>query len=198
MTELGYLYDRSALLVMEHPQIASNLEKKVKEKLEAKQLPNLQIEHGKIKVGREVLPFVVPGEMQEHLLIQQLVGNGMVATVAVGVAKQGREDVRVWWLLFEGNASTAMIKGIGGGAMMVLGAATLISDFFAPGVGRIGRTLLGLGNRVMEGRHGDPYQPASNEALALARTIHHVIYRALDELGVDRDFVQELAQPNSQ
>ena len=142
----------------------------------------------------------VAGEKREHIVFDQKLGGGTVATVALRVAPRGTQDLEISWRLFERNVAKSIFAGMSQTTIVIIGVLwTLMSLALMPlGVGFctfiIGPIIIGFGMGWWGSSKGKTkattYQQLDSRALAQA--VDYSLMKTLDDLGISKDEIRVL------
>jgi hypothetical protein len=194
----GMQVDAWGAFVPDRADLVDQVKEEIVKEVEKRGLPNLTISTQDLGIGSSA--EAIMGEKREHLIFEQKLGGGAVASVALRVAPRGQNDLELSWRLMESNAIKSIAAGTTQTGLVVFGIAwTLLSVALMPlGVGFctviIGPIIIGVGmgwwGKDRGKTRATTYQQLDSRALAQA--VDFSLMRTLETLGVSKDELRTL------
>ncbi len=194
----GLQVDAWGALVPGRADLAEAIKEALVKEVENRGLEDLTTSTEDLGVGTAAQALV--GEKREHLVFEQKLGSGAVASVALRAAPRGQHDLELSWRLMERNLTKSLFAGMSQGTLVTVGILwTLLSLALTPlGVGFctiiFGPIMIGMGMGWWGQDRGKSratsYQQLDSRALAQA--VDYSLMVTLEELGVSSDELRVL------
>jgi hypothetical protein len=194
----GIQVDAWGALVPDRAELIDDVKKDLVKEVEERGIENLKITTVDLGIGSSAEALI--GEKREHLLFEQKLGGGAVASVAMRIAPRGKNDMEISWRLMENNAAKAIVSSTTQWGLVIFGAAwSLLSLALMPlGIGFctfiIGPIIMGWGLGwwgVEKGKtRATTYQQLDSRALVQA--IDYSLMKTLENHGVSKDELRVL------
>jgi hypothetical protein len=194
----GLQVDAWGAFIPDRANLEQDLKQGVVSEVENRGLQDLTITTQELGVGTATQALV--GEKREHLVFEQKLSGGTIASVALRIAPRGQQDLEISWRLMESNKIMGIFAGMSQGTLITVGIIwTLISIALMPlGVGFctviIGPFLIGMGmgwwGKDRGKTRATSYQQLDSRALAQA--VDYSLMKTLENLGVSKDELRVL------
>ena len=183
----GLQVDAWGALVMNKGDLADELKEMTISTVEERGLEELKITEESVSLdGRST------EDARPHVIFQQDLSQGGLATVALRLARKGAQDLEISWRLFEKNVRTEMAWGLSQGALVFWGLVFLGAGILGSVVGiglcflPVGLVLLGAG--LGWWRLGKKKTSASTyqqfDSRGLVQMVDYALMKALSSKGV--------------
>jgi hypothetical protein len=194
-SNFGLQVDAWGALIMGKAGIAAPLEQDIVTNIQAKQLPDLE-------VGKQNVSLEGAGEAREHVVFQEKLKGGGLATVALRIVPHGAEDLQVSWRLFERNPGKQLFSGMSQSMLVFWGAiitaAGVVTSIFGYGLCLIvgGVAMIGMGLGWWGKSRGKTTASAYEQfdSRVLAQSVDFALMRSLATLGVAQQELRVLRQ----
>jgi hypothetical protein len=159
----------------------------------------------RLRITEEKIALDSLSEAREHIIFQQDLGQGGLATVALRIARKGKEDLEISWRLFEKNVRTELFWGLSQGALIYLGlifigAGIIMIPFGGMGLCGIPFGLFLLGTGLGWWKLGKSKTTASTyqqfDTRSLVQIVDYALMRALASKGVTAQELRVLQRAN--
>jgi len=197
-TAYGLQVDAWGALVIGKGDLADELKRLVVTGVQARGLERLRVSEERVALDSS-------SEARDHVIFRQDVGQGGLVTVALRIAKKGKEDLEISWRLFEKNIRTEQFWGLSQATLITLGlaligAGIIMIPFGGMGFCGIPLGLFFLGMGLGWWRLGKSKTTASTyqqfDSRSLVQIVDYALMRALASKGVTAQELRVLQQAN--
>ncbi len=196
-TGYGMQADAWGAVIFDHAQDCDTIEQSTIANIKARGWDNVTAQKG---------PLMLEGVLQDHVIVEQDLGNGGRATVAVRVAKQGNNDLEVGWRVFEKNVKAAWWSGMSqgmlifwGGMFCLAGCVTIeIGLGIIPLIIGVPMLLTGLGWWKVDQQKPNTNVVEQVGSRKLAGMVDTALMKAISEAGVSTSEMRVLQRSSTE